>query len=60
MVGCTETSTPSHSVWECAEAQYGWVKEPIELPRARCLELLSSFEVGQVALCTDTGPLVCR
>jgi nitroimidazol reductase NimA-like FMN-containing flavoprotein (pyridoxamine 5'-phosphate oxidase superfamily) len=34
------------------------VKQPKELPQARCLELLSSFEVGRVALCTDTGPLV--
>ena len=34
------------------------MKEPIELSQARCLELLSSFEVGRVALCTDTGPLV--
>jgi len=34
------------------------VKQPIELSQVRCLELLSSAEVGRVALCTDTGPLV--
>ena len=28
------------------------------LSHARCLELLSSSQVGRVALCTDTGPLV--
>jgi uncharacterized protein len=44
--------------WGASRAHYGWVKEPIELSYARCLELLSSFEVGRVALCTDTGPLV--
>ena len=34
------------------------MKQPIELSRARCLELLSSSDVGRVALCADTGPLV--
>ena len=34
------------------------MKQPIELSQVRCLELLSSAEVGRVALCTDTGPLV--
>ena len=57
MVGRTETSNSKPFRGERAEAQYGWVKEPIELSQARCLELLSGFEVGRVALCTDTGPL---
>ena len=58
MVGSTETSRPQAIPWGASRAQYGWVKEPIELSHARCLELLSSSEVGRVALCTDTGPLV--
>ncbi|TCM51400.1 pyridoxamine 5'-phosphate oxidase family protein [Kribbella sp. VKM Ac-2568] len=31
---------------------------PIELSYDRCRELLSSAEVGRVALCTDSGPLI--
>lgn len=34
------------------------MKEPLELPYDRCRELLSSAEVGRVALCTDSGPLI--
>jgi nitroimidazol reductase NimA-like FMN-containing flavoprotein (pyridoxamine 5'-phosphate oxidase superfamily) len=34
------------------------VKGPIELSRERCRELLSGAEVGRVALCTETGPLI--
>ena len=34
------------------------MKEPLELSYERCRELLSSAEVGRVALCTDSGPLI--
>lgn len=34
------------------------MREPVELSYERCCELLSSVEVGRVALCTDTGPLI--
>ncbi|HYJ70464.1 MAG TPA: pyridoxamine 5'-phosphate oxidase family protein [Nocardioidaceae bacterium] len=34
------------------------MKEPIELSYDRCRELLSSAEVGRVALCFDTGPMI--
>jgi len=34
------------------------VKDPVELSYDRCRELLSSVEVGRVALCVDTGPLI--
>jgi uncharacterized protein len=34
------------------------MKQPIELSPSRCRELLSSADVGRVALCADAGPLI--
>jgi nitroimidazol reductase NimA-like FMN-containing flavoprotein (pyridoxamine 5'-phosphate oxidase superfamily) len=32
------------------------MNEPVELSRAKCLELISAGVVGRVALCTPSGP----
>ncbi|MGH3480476.1 MAG: pyridoxamine 5'-phosphate oxidase family protein, partial [Nocardioidaceae bacterium] len=34
------------------------MREPVELSYERCRELLSSVDVGRVALCAETGPLI--
>ena len=36
----------------------GWVKAPRELSYDRCGELLLSAEVGRVALCSGSGPMI--